>query len=173
MAPLYDVASLAPHHRYAPKAKLAQKIGGTYIAGGIGERNWVRFASEAGLDPAATLHRVQELAAQVPDAIRDAAKGLDLTRAEQETADLLAEKITLWTEQCRTSIGTTSTPPDPAQPKPRVPQARAPKGTALGGRFLPIQHSESDVRLDDEDAREPVEEDPGVPGRRKQPGAGR
>src|SRR5699024_7155028 len=94
LAPLYDIASLAPHVRYPPKAKLAQKVGGAYVAGRIGERNWERLAKEARLDPDETVHRVRRLAEQVPDAIRDAAVSLDLRGDERGAATAVAGSIT-------------------------------------------------------------------------------
>lgn len=152
MAPLYDMASLAPHHEHPPKAKLAQKIGGTYVAGRIGERHWIRFAEEAGIDPDETLQRVRELAERVPDVLRETAMGLDLTDDERAAATRLVEAIASWTMRCRTEIGSNSISPAPTQPKPRPTpqQARAPKGTASGGRFLPIERSEPDVEVGDD-----------------------
>lgn len=100
LAPLYDIASAAPSTLHAPKAKLAQKIGGEYRAGMVQRRHLVRVAEAAKLQPDAFVDRITDLAARLPAAMGAAIEGSDLTGAERDAAAGIHEAIASWTSRC-------------------------------------------------------------------------
>lgn len=106
LAPLYDLASIAPYSDRAGKEKLAQKIGGEYRAGQIRPRHWKRAAETAGIDAGDYLARIETLAADIPDAFTDAARALELTRSERRRAAGIIEGIVEWTTTCRALVAT-------------------------------------------------------------------
>jgi serine/threonine-protein kinase HipA len=62
-----------------------------------GSRHWRRFAEGNGLDPDATVARVDELAARAPEAFKAAA-------AQGGLAELLWMRITAHAERCRAAL---------------------------------------------------------------------
>lgn len=100
VAPLYDIASAAPSARYAPKAKLAQKIGGEYRAGHVSRRHLERVALTARLDADVFIARVADMAAGLPEAMSRAIDSSDLTDSERKAAATMHETITQWTAWC-------------------------------------------------------------------------
>jgi serine/threonine-protein kinase HipA len=75
LAPLYDLASALPYEdMYAPKLKMAMKIGGEYRAAAVTGRHWRKFAEAAGLDPETVVAQVVRLAEQLPAAFAHAAE---------------------------------------------------------------------------------------------------
>ena len=89
LAPLYDLASALPYPgHYAPRLKLAMKIGGESRLGYVRIRHWERFAGEVGLPPDEVLEICESVAAETPDrfaALVEAAQadGLDHPIAER------------------------------------------------------------------------------------------
>jgi len=85
LAPLYDLASALPYPgHYAPRLKLAMKIGGESRIGYIRVRHWQRFAAEVGLPPDEVVgicgSLAEECVDRVADVVRDArSEGLDHT----------------------------------------------------------------------------------------------
>lgn len=72
LAPLYDLASALPYPgHYAPRLKLAMKIGRESRLGYIQVRHWERFAAELGLPPEEVLEICESLAAETPDRFAD------------------------------------------------------------------------------------------------------
>jgi serine/threonine-protein kinase HipA len=72
LAPLYDLASALPYPgHYAPKLKLAMKIGGESRLGYVQVRHWERFAAEVGLPPEEVLEICESVAAETPDRFAD------------------------------------------------------------------------------------------------------
>jgi serine/threonine-protein kinase HipA len=72
LAPLYDVASTLPDGVHERRLRLALKIGGDYDV--YPSRNpWGKAALELGMDPAAVISRVRELASLAPPAFAAAA----------------------------------------------------------------------------------------------------
>lgn len=70
LAPLYDIASIAPYPQYNPStAKIAQSVGGEYRIARIGHEQWAEEAAALGLDGAQFLERVRALAAAAPGTI--------------------------------------------------------------------------------------------------------
>jgi serine/threonine-protein kinase HipA len=139
LAPLYDVASLAPYVPFAPKAKLAQKVGGEYRAGKIAARHWERLARAAKVDPGELVDRIRDLAARVPRALSEAIAGSGLDDDERRVATEQAERIAAWTATAVQQLGGPGSPAPIRQPsvEERRPPARHPSGTPKGGRFAP------------------------------------
>lgn len=72
LAPLYDLASALPYPgHYAPRLKLAMKIGGESRLGYVQVRHWARFAAEVGLPPEEVLGICESVAAETPDRFAD------------------------------------------------------------------------------------------------------
>ena len=95
LAPLYDLASAVPYPgHYAPRLKLAMKIGGESRIGYVQVRHWERFAGEVGLPPEEVLGICKSVAAETPDRFADVvaaarSKGLDhpiMGRLKEEIA---------------------------------------------------------------------------------------
>jgi serine/threonine-protein kinase HipA len=98
LAPLYDLASALPYDEmFAPKLRMAMRIGGEYRVAAIGARHWRRLAESNRLDPEATLARVGELAARTPDAFKAVATSDGL-------AGLLCERVTAHAERCGAAL---------------------------------------------------------------------
>lgn len=72
LAPLYDLASALPYPgHYAPRLKLAMKVGGEARIGYIRVRHWERFAGDVGLPPEEVLGICRSVATEVPDRFAD------------------------------------------------------------------------------------------------------
>ena len=72
LAPLYDLASVLPYPgHYAPRLKLAMKVGGESRLGYIQVRHWERFAAEVGLPPEEVLEICKSVAIETPDRFAD------------------------------------------------------------------------------------------------------
>ena len=89
LAPLYDLASALPYPgHYAPRLKLAMKVGGEARIGYIQVRHWKRFAAEVGMPADEVLGICGSVAAQTPDRFADLvvaaqSEGLDHPIAER------------------------------------------------------------------------------------------
>ena len=89
LAPLYDLASALPYPgHYAPRLKLAMKIGGESRLGYVRVRHWERFAAEVGLPPDEVLGICESVAAETRDRFTDVvtaarSEGLDHPIAER------------------------------------------------------------------------------------------
>jgi serine/threonine-protein kinase HipA len=71
LAPLYDLNAGLPYGLdWAQHA--AMRIGGENTFGRIGAGHWRRLAADCGLDKDRIVERVTDLAARLPDALRDA-----------------------------------------------------------------------------------------------------
>ena len=79
LAPLYDVASVLPYETVFPGRKpvFAFKVGGENRFGFITPSHWAALASASGLDPDEVTARLKLLADRLPDAVRDAVRGVD------------------------------------------------------------------------------------------------
>jgi len=98
LAPLYDLASALPYDdMYAPKLRMAMRVGGEDRIAALRGRHWRRFAEVNGLDPDATVARVGELAARTPEAFKAVATDGDL-------AGRLRERVTAHAERCRAAL---------------------------------------------------------------------
>jgi len=105
LAPLYDVASALPYDgMYAPKLRMAMKIGGEYGIEAAGGRHWRRFAVSNQLDPDALIVRIDSLAASAPDAFATAAKNKAVRGLKSDLPKRLVEGIAARAERCRTAL---------------------------------------------------------------------
>jgi len=100
LAPLYDLASALPYDEmYPQKLRMAMRIGGEYRIAAIRARHWRRFAETNGLDPEATIARIDDLAARTPDAFKAAAHDTDGDLGER-----LRQRVTAHASHCRAAL---------------------------------------------------------------------
>ncbi len=105
LAPLYDIASVLPYDdMYLPKLRLAMRIGGEYRVARISGRHWRRFAVENGLDPEATVQRVDQLAARVPAGFTEAAEEQAVRALGSRLPEVLVERVSTHAERCRNAL---------------------------------------------------------------------
>ncbi|MDE2655485.1 MAG: HipA domain-containing protein [Gemmatimonadota bacterium] len=89
LAPLYDLASVLPYPgHYAPRLKLAMKVGGELRLGYVQVRHWERFAAEVGLPSGEVLGICESVAAAIPGLFAEVvatarSEGLDHPVAER------------------------------------------------------------------------------------------
>lgn len=101
LAPLYDVASALPYPNvFAPKLKLAMKLGGEYQLRAHSRRSWIRTADEMSLDATAVVDRVRALARRAPDAFVDAAGADEVRRIESPLGSRLVDAVAERAEHC-------------------------------------------------------------------------
>ncbi len=102
LAPLYDVASILPYDGFdLRKVKLSMKIGGEYELHAIGRRQWLKLARELRLDGDELVHRLAEMAGQLPDEaarLREQVRGEGLDHA---LIDRLTERLVQRAVACR------------------------------------------------------------------------
>jgi serine/threonine-protein kinase HipA len=106
LAPLYDIASMAPYDVHPRKLKLAQKVGGEYRPTVIEGRHWDRLARAAAIDPDRLRSGIVDMIDRIPDAMSDAASASDLTGHELTAASRLIDSIARWLRHCRQAVGT-------------------------------------------------------------------
>jgi serine/threonine-protein kinase HipA len=99
LAPLYDVASALPYRDFhAPKFTVAMKLGGTYLAGRVGTKQWHKVAAQLLLEEHEVLNRIHQLATALPAAMTTAAEA----RPVRELKSALPERLTdLVAARCR------------------------------------------------------------------------
>jgi serine/threonine-protein kinase HipA len=106
LAPLYDIASALPYEIGVQRLKLAMKIGGEYRLQFLGVRNWRKTAASLKLDEQRLLHRVAELADQLPDAFADTCKGESVAELDSSLAPRLQDLVADRAAQCRRWLST-------------------------------------------------------------------
>ncbi len=101
LAPLYDVASTLPYPgRYAPRRKLAMKVGGESRLGYIQVRHWERFAAHVGLPPEEVLGICESVAAETPDRFADLVAAARSEELDHPVIERLEEGITKHASAC-------------------------------------------------------------------------
>jgi serine/threonine-protein kinase HipA len=96
------VASALPYDdMYLPKLRMAMRIGGEYRVEHIGARHWRRFAADNGLDPDATLARIDRLASRVPAGLAEAIEDRAVNMLNSELPARLVDRITSRVRRCR------------------------------------------------------------------------
>ncbi len=101
LAPLYDVASALPYDDSdGHRLRLAMKVGGQYQLAYIGRDSWSTLAEAVGLDPAATVARVIDVATRVPAAIRDACAAVEVLAPDRPLIRRLEELVTARSDAC-------------------------------------------------------------------------
>ncbi len=105
LAPLYDVASILPYDGFdLRKVKLSMKIGGEYELHAIGRRQWLKLAQDLRLDGDELVHRLAEMAGQLPD---EAARLREQVREEglqHALIDRLTERLIQRAVACRRQL---------------------------------------------------------------------
>ncbi|HEX5542369.1 MAG TPA: HipA domain-containing protein [Micromonospora sp.] len=105
LAPLYDVASILPYDdMHLMKMRLAMRIDREYCVMGISGRHWRRFATANELDPEATLQRVDQLAARLPECFAAAAEDEAVQALGSELPARMVEQVTKQAARCRTVL---------------------------------------------------------------------
>lgn len=101
LAPLYDLASALPYDEMVfQKLKLAMRIGKEYRLRDIGGRAWRRLAGDVGLEAAALLGRVIELAEQIPDEAAAVRSRLGAEGLEHGIIARLCERVSANAARC-------------------------------------------------------------------------
>lgn len=103
LARLYDVASGLPYVN-PRKARLAQKIGGENRPMHVGARHWERLALAIDIDISESRARIESLIDRLPDAVNEAARNPNLSRAERRITGMIARQIVEWSTTARTSL---------------------------------------------------------------------
>jgi serine/threonine-protein kinase HipA len=105
LAPLYDVAStLVYDDIYAPRLRMAMKIGGEYRMQAISGRHWRRFATTNRLDPDEIIDRLDSLTTRTPDAFATAAKRKAVRALRSRLPSRLVERIAARAADCRKGL---------------------------------------------------------------------
>ena len=101
LAPLYDLASALPYPgHYAPRLKLAMKIGGEARVGYVQVRHWGRFAADVGLPPDEVLSICESLAAKIPDRCVDIARDARAEGVVHPIVDTLVARVATAARAC-------------------------------------------------------------------------
>ena len=101
LAPLYDLASALPYPgRYAPRLKLAMRVGGEARLGYIRIRHWERFAADVGLPPEEVLGICESVAAEVPDRFADVVAAARSEGLDHPVVGRLQQAVTKQAEAC-------------------------------------------------------------------------
>lgn len=105
LAPLYDLGSVLPYPELeSRKVKLAMKIGGKYVLGQIGLRQWIKTASELRLDQARLVVTLRDIAEAIPDAAAAVARAAVADHLSSAIVGKLASKITERARSCRRDL---------------------------------------------------------------------
>jgi len=107
LAPLYDIASALPYGTREKKLRFAMKIGGDYRV--LPYRNpWPDAARDLGLDAAALVARVRELASLAPDVFADAAEAPEVRELDRPLSGRLVDLVSARAARCLRLIESTS-----------------------------------------------------------------
>jgi serine/threonine-protein kinase HipA len=107
LAPLYDIASALPYGTREKKLRFAMKIGGDYRV--FPYRNsWPDAARDLGLDAAALVARVRELASLAPDVFADAAEAPEVRELDRPLSGRLVDLVSARAARCLRLIESTS-----------------------------------------------------------------
>jgi serine/threonine-protein kinase HipA len=104
LAPLYDIASLAPYEHTKRKILLAHKVGGEYRARALAVRHWERQAQDCAVDPVQLIRRIRRLAELLPTALRVVQEMSDLEPELNARMTEIREAITMWAMLCAENI---------------------------------------------------------------------
>lgn len=105
LAPLYDLASALPYPgHYAPRLKLAMKVGGESRLGYIQVRHWERFAAEVGLPPEEVLEICESVATETPDRFADVVAAARSEGLDHPIAERLKREIASHAGACLASL---------------------------------------------------------------------
>ncbi len=91
LAPAYDLLSVAPYPRY--DQRLAMSVGGNWDWRNTQRAHWTKAATQAGLDSELVLEQVREVAAALPDALRDAGAPKSVLSAASATSAQALDRL--------------------------------------------------------------------------------
>ncbi|GIM93820.1 hypothetical protein Ato02nite_056130 [Paractinoplanes toevensis] len=99
------MASSLPYgDMYLPRLRLAMRIGSEYRVETITGRRWRAFASQNGLDLDRTVARIDELAARLPAAFREAASATPVAALKSALPERLAAAVENHAARCRKNL---------------------------------------------------------------------
>jgi serine/threonine-protein kinase HipA len=105
LSPLYDVASALPYDGlYAPKLKMAMRIGGEYGLLATSGRHWRRFAATNRLDPDALVNSIDGVAERLPEALAAAASSGEVKDLGSRLPARLVDVVAARAAQCRRQL---------------------------------------------------------------------
>ena len=106
LAPLYDIASIAPYDRYDPAgAKIAQSVDGHFRIAEIGAPQWHAQAASLGLDGARFVETVRTLIAGAPAQISSLCASPDVVSIDAEFARVLESALLRRVADAGRSVG--------------------------------------------------------------------
>ena len=105
LAPLYDLASALPYPgHYAPRLKLAMKVGGESRLGYVRIRHWERFAAAVGLPPHEVLGICESVAAEAPDRFAEVVGAARSEGLDHPVVERLEEAVATQARACLESL---------------------------------------------------------------------
>lgn len=105
LAPMYDVASALPYDdMYLPRLRMAMRIGGEYRIEAVAGRHWRRFAAGNGLDPDATVARIDDLAARLPACLARSTRKAEVQALGSGLPARLIDRVTARALRCRKAL---------------------------------------------------------------------
>lgn len=106
LAPLYDIASIAPYDRYDPeRARIAQSVDGHYRICEIGAKQWRAQAVSLGLDGEHFIESVRRLIATAPREISSLCSSPDVVSIDEEFAQVLETALLRRVADAERSLG--------------------------------------------------------------------
>ncbi len=105
LAPLYDLASALPYPgHYAPRLKLAMKVGGESRLGYVRIRHWERFAAAVGLPPHEVLGICESVATEAPDRFAEVVAAARSEGLDHPVVERLEEAVATQARACLESL---------------------------------------------------------------------
>ena len=105
LAPLYDLASALPYPgQYAPRLKLAMKIGGESRLGYVQVRHWGRFAADLGLPPHEVLGICESVATEASDRFAEVVAAARSEGLDHPVVERLEEAVATQARACLESL---------------------------------------------------------------------
>lgn len=105
LAPLYDLASALPYPgRYAPRLRLAMKVGGEARLGYVRIRHWERFAAEVGRPSDEVLGICESVAAETPAHLGEIAAAARSEGLDHPVVERLEQAVPKQANACLESL---------------------------------------------------------------------
>jgi len=107
LAPLYNLASRLPWPGSDPRQRVPSTPDGTvYAFDEIGSRHWLKFAAEVRLPAAQVLDAGRDMAARIPDALRQVADQARVAGINHPIIARLVELLSARAERCARLLAT-------------------------------------------------------------------
>lgn len=105
LAPLYDLASVLPYPgHYAPRLKLAMKVGGESRLGYVQVRHWKRFAAEVGVPSGEVLGICESVAAAIPGLFAEVVATARSEGLDHPVVGMLEQEVPKRAQACLESL---------------------------------------------------------------------